>query len=89
MTFFNATDLIDADGFRHNVGIILMNTERRVFWGRRTGMDAWQFPQGGIRQEETPEMAMFRELREEIGLSPEDVEVMASTRDWLFYRLPK
>jgi len=88
MTPFNGADLIDADGFRHNVGIILMNSERRVFWGRRRGMDAWQFPQGGIRREETPQMAMFRELREEVGLSPQDVEIVASTRDWLFYRLP-
>ena len=86
---FNDHDVIDADGFRSNVGIILINEHGRVFWGRRVGQDAWQFPQGGIRSDETPEMAMFRELREEVGLGPGDVEIIGCTRDWLFYRLPK
>ena len=82
-------DMIDADGFRRNVGIILSNGDRRVFWARRRGMDAWQFPQGGIRRDETPEMAMYRELQEEVGLETDHVEVVGCTRDWLFYRLPK
>ena len=89
MTTYNTVDRIDAEGFRHNVGIILMNAQRRVFWGRRAGMEAWQFPQGGIRHGETPAMAMYRELGEEVGLSPEAVEVMACTREWLSYRLPR
>ncbi len=81
--------MIDADGFRPNVGIILSNGQRRLFWARRTGQNAWQFPQGGIKSHETPEEAMFRELEEEIGLKPHHVEIIGSTHGWLRYRLPK
>jgi putative (di)nucleoside polyphosphate hydrolase len=81
--------VIDSQGYRANVGIILSNREGRVLWARRLGQDSWQFPQGGIKAHETPEQALFRELREEIGLTPEQVEIIGSTRGWLRYRLPK
>ena len=81
--------MIDKHGFRANVGIILLNDGGQVFCARRCGMSAWQFPQGGIKRHETPERAMFRELREEIGLEPDDVEVLGATKGWLRYRLPK
>lgn len=80
--------LIDAEGFRPNVGIILSNDRRQLFWCRRIGQNAWQFPQGGIRANENPEQAMYRELEEEVGLTPSQVEIMGATRDWLHYRLP-
>ena len=81
--------MIDADGFRPNVGIILTNTQGQLLWARRVGgQDAWQFPQGGINANETPEQALYRELHEEVGLRPEDVEILACTRGWLRYRLP-
>lgn len=81
--------MIDADGFRPNVGIILTNDQGQLLWARRVGgQDAWQFPQGGIHQGESPEQALYRELHEEVGLRPEDVEVLACTRGWLRYRLP-
>lgn len=81
-------DHIDRDGFRANVGIVLMHDDGRVFLGRRIGGRGWQFPQGGIRRGEDVEEALFRELREEIGLGPEAVVVVAETRSWLRYRLP-
>jgi putative (di)nucleoside polyphosphate hydrolase len=81
--------VIDSEGFRPNVGIILCNKERRLFWGRRVGQDAWQFPQGGIKSDETPEQAMYRELEEEVGLKPHQVELLGCTRRWLRYHLPK
>ena len=81
--------MIDSEGFRANVGIVLSNREGKLFWARRAGMEAWQFPQGGIRPNEDVEEAMYRELREEIGLLPEHVEIIASTDDWLRYWLPK
>lgn len=81
--------VIDSDGYRLNVGIILCNREGHVLWARRAGQDAWQFPQGGIRSSETPEEAMFRELQEEVGLLPEHVRIMGQTRRWLRYRLPQ
>jgi putative (di)nucleoside polyphosphate hydrolase len=80
--------VIDPDGYRPNVGIILTNHEGRLLWARRVGQDAWQFPQGGIRSDETPSEAMFRELSEEIGLHARHVQVMGATRGWLRYRLP-
>lgn len=80
--------MIDSEGYRANVGIILSNGEGRVFWARRVGQSAWQFPQGGIRREESPKQAMYRELAEETGLLPEHVEVMGHTERWLKYDLP-
>jgi putative (di)nucleoside polyphosphate hydrolase len=81
--------MIDANGYRANVAIVLLNPRGQVFWGRRIGLNGWQFPQGGILPEETPEQAMFRELREETGLEQHHVEVLACTRKWLRYRLPE
>ena len=81
--------MIDKDGFRHGVGIILVNSSRQLFLAKRLGKEAWQFPQGGMHESETPEQTLFRELHEEIGLKPDDVKVLASTRRWLRYRLPK
>lgn len=81
--------MVDENGFRPNVGIIIANRDGDVLLAKRVGMnDAWQFPQGGIKLNESPEQALYRELREEVGLSPEDVKVLACTRDWLHYRLP-
>ena len=80
---------VDKAGYRLNVGIILSNDSQRVFWGKRQGHDAWQFPQGGLAPGETPLMAMYRELREEVGLERSDVEVLGVTKRWLKYRLPK
>ncbi|MDT8448709.1 MAG: RNA pyrophosphohydrolase [Wenzhouxiangellaceae bacterium] len=80
--------MIDADGFRPNVGIVLAREDGRVFWARRAGQDGWQFPQGGMNSDETPIEAMYRELTEETGLGPEHVDVLGSTPGWLRYRLP-
>ncbi len=81
--------MIDSDGFRPNVGIILANSKGQVLWARRIGQNSWQFPQGGISEGETPEQAMFRELQEEVGLTAKDIEIIAVTRGWLRYKLPK
>jgi putative (di)nucleoside polyphosphate hydrolase len=83
-----AGDIIDRDGFRANVGIVLMAPDGRVFLGRRAGGRGWQFPQGGMRRGEGTEESLFRELYEEIGLSPQDVTIVGRTRHWLRYRLP-
>ncbi len=80
--------MLDRDGFRPNVGIILCNTQNKVFWGKRIREHAWQFPQGGIDHGESPEVAMYRELMEEVGLRPEHVEILGRTRDWLRYEVP-
>lgn len=85
----NNTMVIDKAGYRLNVGIVLVNESGLAFWGRRQGHDAWQFPQGGLATGETPLDAMYRELREEVGLERADVEVLGVTKRWLKYRLPK
>ena len=81
--------MIDPDGYRPNVGIILCNTQGHLLWARRIGQDIWQFPQGGIKSNEVPEDALYRELYEEVGLKTHHVEVMGCTRNWLRYKLPK
>ncbi len=80
--------MIDSRGFRANVGIIICNRQGQVLWAKRVGQDAWQFPQGGINQGERLRQAMYRELAEEVGLRPRDVQVVATTRRWLRYELP-
>ena len=81
--------VIDSEGFRENVGIVLSSRDGRVFWGRRKGQLSWQFPQGGIKPSESPETAMYRELAEETGLCPDHVEILGFTNRWLRYRLPE
>jgi putative (di)nucleoside polyphosphate hydrolase len=83
------SDVIDSDGYRANVGIVLMQGAGEVFLGRRTGGRGWQFPQGGMRRGEQLEDALFRELHEEVGLRTEDVDVLGRTADWIRYRLPQ
>lgn len=83
-----SNDWIDEQGYRANVGIILSNVDRKLLLGGRAGQGGWQFPQGGMLRGEDAEAAMYRELEEEIGLGPEDVELLGVTRDWLRYRLP-
>ena len=80
--------MLDREGFRPNVGIVLLNSRNQVFWGKRLRTHSWQFPQGGIKYGESPEQAMFRELHEEVGLKPEHVRILARTRDWLRYEVP-
>lgn len=80
--------MIDTDGYRQNVGIILANKVGQVLWAKRVGQEAWQFPQGGIKAHETPQRAVIRELHEELGLTTKQVEILGATKGWLRYRLP-
>lgn len=80
--------MIDTEGFRPAVGIIVTSHIGQVLWARRIRQNAWQFPQGGINQGETPEEALYRELYEELGLEAGDVEMIGSTKGWLHYWLP-
>lgn len=83
-------EVIDCDGYRANVGIVLCNRQSQVMWARRVGgQNAWQFPQGGIAEGEDTDIAMYRELWEETGLRENDVRILASTNSWLRYKLPR
>lgn len=81
--------MLDKEGYRPNVGIVLVNARNEVFWGKRVNQHAWQFPQGGIKHGEAPLQAMYRELEEEIGLLPDHVRLLGRTRDWLRYDVPE
>ena len=81
--------MLDRDGFRPNVGIIIVNHKNEVFWGKRVKEHSWQFPQGGIKHGESPEEAMYRELQEETGLLPAHVQIVGRTREWLRYEVPQ
>lgn len=81
--------MLDKEGYRPNVGIILANQRNEVFWGKRVNQHAWQFPQGGIKPGETPLQAMYRELEEEIGLERAHVRILGRTREWLRYDVPE
>jgi putative (di)nucleoside polyphosphate hydrolase len=80
--------MLDRDGYRPNVGIVIVNARNEVFWGKRVREHSWQFPQGGIKPGESPEAAMYRELLEEVGLLPQHVKILGRTRDWLRYDVP-
>ncbi len=81
-------------GYRRGVGMIVLNSEGKVFIGHRRDIvdtqtdqqTAWQLPQGGIEPGETPQVAALRELREEIGT--DNVEIVSESRSWFRYDLP-
>lgn len=75
--------------YRPNVGVVLINRDKKVWIGRRTGVagvNSWQFPQGGIDPGEDVEVAARRELQEETGVT--SVETLAHTEGWITYDFP-
>jgi putative (di)nucleoside polyphosphate hydrolase len=84
----------DPSLYRPNVGLAIFSKLGHVWLGRRAGVRkddvryAWQMPQGGIDRGETPAQAAMRELGEETGLGPEQVELLEEFEPWLFYDFP-
>ena len=85
----NFEPIFANDGYRPNVGIIICNQGGQVFWARRINKDGWQFPQGGVSRNESLLEAMYRELQEETGLQQQSVRMVAHTKEWLHYDLPR
>ncbi len=79
----------DENGYRENVGIIICNSQYQLLWARRINRTGWQFPQGGVKNNENLEQAVYRELNEEVGLDQSDVKVLGMTTEWLYYEIPK
>lgn len=77
---------------RRNVGMVIINEDGLVLAGLRyhnlNNESAWQLPQGGIDGRERPLSAAYREMKEETGLRPQQVEFMAEMPDWTVYYLP-
>lgn len=86
---FGVAAVIDPAGYRAGVAIIIFNRQKKLFWAKRVRQNAWQFPQGGVNEGETLKQTMFRELKEETGLDPEDVKIVTVSKQWFYYRLPK
>lgn len=81
----------DPKLYRPNVGLALFHRDGPVFLGRRYGAEGpyqWQMPQGGVDRGEKPAEAALRELEEEIGVKPAQVELLEETPDWLYYDFP-
>jgi putative (di)nucleoside polyphosphate hydrolase len=84
--------MIDRESlpYRPAAGIMLINRDRKVFVAQRldSSLEAWQMPQGGLDEGETPSVGALRELEEETGISPELVEIVAEHPEELLYDLP-
>ena len=76
-------------GYRLNVAMIVLNKDNKVLFCKRRNTENWQFPQGGVDENENIESAMFRELNEEVGLEKDNVEIKAVSQNFIYYDIPK
>ena len=77
------------EGYRPNVAMVVLNSKNKVLICRRTNTKTWQFPQGGVDDNENLEKAMYRELLEEVGLRKDDVQYIGESDDTIIYDIPK
>ena len=85
------TEAKDPKLFRPNVGLALFHRDGLVLLGKRVATDGpyqWQMPQGGVDRGEKPRDAAYRELEEEVGVTPMHVDLLEETEDWLYYEFP-
>ncbi len=82
---------IEALPYRPCVGLVILNEDHKIFVGQRidTKGDAWQMPQGGIDPGESPLEAALREMNEETGIKRDRVTLLAESREWIPYELPR
>ena len=81
---------LPSNVFRANVGAVIINSKGKVLALERADVrDAWQLPQGGLEEDETPDTAVLREVEEETGLSTNDLEFLDEYPEWLAYELPE
>lgn len=78
--------------YRPNVAAIILSASYPLkceifIASRRDVPNAWQFPQGGINEGESPKEALYRELKEEIGTN--DIEIISEYPEWVSYDFPE
>ena len=80
----------NASDYRPCAGAMILNRDSRVFVGQRldTRLEAWQMPQGGIDAGEPPLAAAIREVGEETGIAPTQLDLIAEAPGEFFYDLP-
>ena len=83
--------MFQFDFFRANAAAIIVNEKGQVLaFERSDTKDAWQFPQGGVNYKEDPIISVYREIKEETGIDPEqNLELIAEYPQWLVYEFPK
>ena len=79
----------NSEGYRPNVAMVVINSTNKVLICRRKNTRTWQFPQGGIDNDEDIKKAMYRELSEEVGLSKDDVSLVGESEGTITYDIPK
>jgi putative (di)nucleoside polyphosphate hydrolase len=76
--------------FRAGVGALIINSGGKVMAFRRSDMnDAWQLPQGGLKEKEDHIEALFREVFEETAIARENLRLLKEYPEWLAYELPE
>ena len=79
------------NNYRKNVGIILVNQDKKLLIAKRSATNTessdnfWQFPQGGIKPNESLLDALYREIKEELNLDKSDFKILGQTSNWLYY----
>lgn len=75
--------------FRAGVVAVIARSDGHVLaFERADHPDAWQLPQGGIERDEEPDDAVWREVTEETGLRPEQLELVVAGDEWIAYTWP-
>jgi putative (di)nucleoside polyphosphate hydrolase len=71
------------------VAVVVAPDGRRVLaFERADSRGSWQLPQGGIGEDEDAQIAVWREVREETGLGPADLELVGLSAGWTVYAYP-
>ena len=75
--------------YRKCVGIMILNQEKKILVGKRIDHPSgfWQMPQGGIDNNEEPEEAVWREMKEEIGTNK--AKLIKVSEQWISYDIPQ